>query len=342
MAIREALRLDPERPSYYNILGHLYIRQKAWKKALVAAEDGLRLDPEDVNCLNLRALALVELGQREDAQASLDEALSQEPDNAMTHANQGWALLHEGKHKQAMHHFREALRINPMLDWAREGIVEAMKARNPIYRVILRYFLWMGRLTTTEQWGVTAASSGVQRGLRVLARKFLLLYVIVLPLSLLYFVFAFLTWTARPLFALVLRLDPFGRLALPEEEVTASNWVGACLLTSALGVLLAVVSGIGTMVGPFPVLSPAFLILALVGLVMMMPVAGVFRCPKGKRRVVLAVLTGGLALLGLGSFLFALVGAEWGLAVAGILMIPFWTGWIIYSWIANLLIMLRS
>ena len=40
-----------------------------------------------------------------------------------------WALIEQGEHEQAMEHFREALRLNPQLDWARQGIVEAMKAR---------------------------------------------------------------------------------------------------------------------------------------------------------------------------------------------------------------------
>ena len=32
------------------------------------------------------------------------------------------------------------------LDWARVGMIEALKARNPVYRLLLLYFLWMSRL----------------------------------------------------------------------------------------------------------------------------------------------------------------------------------------------------
>ena len=90
-------------------------------------------------------MALVQLGRKDEAQQTLGSALANDPENALTHANQGWALLHRGDHAKALEHFREALRIDPELDWARAGIVEALKARHLIYRVMLRFFLWMGR-----------------------------------------------------------------------------------------------------------------------------------------------------------------------------------------------------
>src|SRR3712207_7475219 len=54
------------------------------------------------------------------------------------HANRGWQEAHRGNYEQAMAHFREALRIDASLEWAREGVVEVLKARNPVYRVMLR------------------------------------------------------------------------------------------------------------------------------------------------------------------------------------------------------------
>ena len=40
----------------------------------------------------------------------------------------------------------------PTMDWARVGIIEAMKARNGLYRLILRYSMWAGSLSTRAQW----------------------------------------------------------------------------------------------------------------------------------------------------------------------------------------------
>ncbi len=331
-AVREAIRLDPENAQYHAVVGRIHVRKKAWKKALAAAEEGLRFDPENVQCINLRGLALVNLGRKDEAGQSIAAALARDPENALTHANQGWALLHRGDHEPALTHFREALRLNPMLDWARDGIVEALKARNPIYRLMLRYFLWMSRLTTEEQWGFVAITSGVRRALRVIARQVPILYIIVLPLFLLYFLFAVLTWTARPLFALLLRFDRFGRLALSREEIIASNWVGACLLTSVASLVLGLVLGLMYQ-------NAAFLVLALVALAMIVPISGIFRCRPGAGRVFLIVYTILLGLVGFAAFVLSLIGS-WGIAAAGVLAIVFLAGWISYSWIANLVITL--
>src|SRR5206468_3894993 len=119
-----------------------------------AAEQGLQLDPEHVGCANLRAMAMVKLGRKAEAGATIDAALAKNPDNALTHANQGWTLLEKGDAKKALEHFCEALRLDPENAWARHGIVEALKARNLIYAVMLKYFLWMSKLSRQAQWAI--------------------------------------------------------------------------------------------------------------------------------------------------------------------------------------------
>ena len=129
-AIEEAIRLDPFDADYFAILGSIELRHSRWREALAAADQGLAIDPEHQLLTNLRAQALVKLGDRAAAAATIGEALARRPDDPYTHANQGWALLHAGQPHQALEHFREALRLNPELEWARIGIVEALKARN--------------------------------------------------------------------------------------------------------------------------------------------------------------------------------------------------------------------
>src|SRR5262249_17996730 len=197
-------------------------------------EGGLALDPEHVGCTNLRAMALVKLGRNAEAGAALADTLANDPENAFSHANQGWALLHQGQPRQALEHFREALRLEPGLEFARAGILEAIKARNPVYGLMLRYFLWMGRLRRGAHWAV------------ILGLYFVFNCVLgnmadanpawrpwVMPLQVAYIAFVVLTWIAEPLFNLLLRLDRFGRHALTREEIVATNWVGG-LLTPAL------------------------------------------------------------------------------------------------------------
>ena len=49
---------------------------------------------------------------------------------------------------------REALRIAPENEYARHGLVEALKARHLVYRMMLAYFLWMARLSSKARWAV--------------------------------------------------------------------------------------------------------------------------------------------------------------------------------------------
>ncbi|MBN1261312.1 MAG: tetratricopeptide repeat protein [Anaerolineae bacterium] len=325
-AIHEALRLNPEHPGYYATLANIYIHQKAWRKARSAAETGLRYDPEHVPCLNLRAMALVNLGRAAEAGQTLASALNQDPENPLTHANQGWACLHRGDSQAALSHFREALRLNPLSGWARAGIVEALKARNPIYKGLLRYFLWLSRLTEEERAGLAGIVYGVRVTLNTLTGACLLLRLLLLPLELLYDLFIALTWVARPLFALLLRFDRFGRQTLPREEIVASNWMAACLWVAGsaaiAGLLLSEI---------------AFLVLVLAAIDMLIPVAGVFMLPRGKRRLVAALYVGVLAGCGLLAFLFVLPHTVW----ASILAIVFGGllvfGRIWYPWVILLL-----
>src|SRR5262249_51238586 len=146
-AILEAIRLDPYQAAYFGILASLEMQRSRWREALAAADQGLAIDPEHTLCTNLRAQALVKLGDRAAAAATMGEALARRPDDAYTHANQGWAMLHAGQPQQALEHFREALRLDPGMEWARAGVVEALQARNFVYRWMLAWFLWMSRLT---------------------------------------------------------------------------------------------------------------------------------------------------------------------------------------------------
>src|SRR5579871_5018208 len=138
-AISEALRLDAADPGYFALLSAIQFSERRWPAALDAAERGLRLDSEHTGCTNLRAMALVKLGRKSEAGLTIDAALARNPDNSLTHANQGWTFLEKGDPKKALEHFREALRLDPENAWARHGIIEALKARNFVYAVMLKY-----------------------------------------------------------------------------------------------------------------------------------------------------------------------------------------------------------
>lgn len=328
-AIEEAIRLDPENPDYRFLLSAIHLDERRWEEALRVAEDGLALDAEHAGCTNLRAMALVKLGRTREAGATIDAALARDPENATTHANRGWTLLEQGNANEALGHFREALRLDAQNEWARMGIVEALKARNPVYAVMLRYFLWMSRLSRQAQWGVIIGGYIANRMLTRAAAANPDLAPWLLPFRVLYVGFVLMTWTAEPLFNLLLRMNSFGRLALSREQVVESNWIGAVMLLALLSLGACIVWGFD---------SP-FLVSAMVFGFLIIPLAGTLKTSLGWPRAAMWTYTGVLGTLGLASVFTALAAADgdanwafFGVFLLGVIAAP---------WVANYMITRR-
>ncbi len=236
-AIAEAIRINPGDASYFSLLSSIEYARRNWPAALEAAEQALALSPEHVRAANLRAMALVQLGRKEEAMQTVDYALRRAPEDALSHANQGWNCLHRNDPRQAQEHFREALRLDPSLDYARQGMLEALKARNPVYRAMLAYFLWIGRLSRKLQWLFIIVVYFTVRFAFGLASTQPRLRWVLWPLLVLFYAFIYLSWTSMPMFNLLLRLDRFGRHVLSREQRIASNWfalpLGLALLSLA-------------------------------------------------------------------------------------------------------------
>lgn len=288
-AIGQTLELSPEDADYWGVLASIELSQRRWIDAKEAAERGLESDPEHEMCLNIRAVALTNLGDREAAGVSIDASLSRNPENPVTHANLGWTRLHERRPREAMEHFREALRLDPDNEWARAGIVEAMKARNFIYRVFLSYFLFMNRLSSRSQWlilvggyvGVRLLSSASQSNPK-LAPFFW-------PLIVAYMVFALGTVVSVPLFNLLLFTSRFGRHALNRSQRVGAIVFGASLLPAILFLIMWAIAPT-----PAPFLGSA----SLVAGAWIIPVALATLVRRGVPSMVMAALAAVLGLVG--------------------------------------------
>jgi tetratricopeptide (TPR) repeat protein len=267
---REAVRLDPADADNYARLAITLYNQSKWQPALDAAEQGLAHDAEHGGCANLRTMALTKLGRRREALQNVDQSLARDPDDAFAHSNKGWALLHQGQPRPALEHFREALRLDPTFEYARQGMVEALKAHNPLYRWMLAYFLWMSRLSDRARWGVILGGYFGARILRNAAEANPSLAPWITPVLILYGVFVFLTWFSMPLFNLLLRLNRYGRHALSRDQRTAANWFGACVLVSLASLAAWFIYG-----------HEALLLGALLPLGLALPLVVLFHCDRG-------------------------------------------------------------
>lgn len=285
-AVSEAIRIDPCDSRQFALLAAIELDRSRWKDSLAAADQGLEFNPESVDCTNLRAMALVKLGRREEAGQSIASVLINEPDNADTHANLGWTLLHAGDPKKAAEHFREALRLDPNSEWARHGIIEAMKARNPIYRYMLAFFLRMGRLSPRVQIAMVLGLLFGNQLLQSVCRSVPLLAPLATPFTIGYVLFVWMSWTSSSLFNLVLCLDRFGRLVLNQSEKLCAGLVGLCIVaTLAIGLTGEVrYSGQG---------FSGLWISAALFLGLTIPVSSIFNA-VGKRQLMMIAYTCGL------------------------------------------------
>lgn len=160
----KAIRLNAAQASDFALLARCYFSQKLWRQALCAANQGLLIDSQNVECLNYRALGLSQLGRGKEARASARSAIVLSPENPTAYATCGWVMLVYGDSPQkAWEYFTQALQLDPNFEWARLGIVQALKAKNPIYCLMLRYFLWCSRLNNTRRWvfALVFASAGL-------------------------------------------------------------------------------------------------------------------------------------------------------------------------------------
>lgn len=285
-AILEAIRCNPYDADYFAVLSSLHLRASRWRQALEAADQGLAIEPEHALCTNLRAQALVQLGDRPAAAATMGQALARRPDDPYAHANQGWALLHQGDPHKAMEHFREALRLEPGMEWARAGIVEAMKARNFLYRWMLAYFLWMARLQPGVRWALVIGALLANQFIGRIAQQSPLLGVVLLPVLLAYFAFVLMSWLADSLYNLLLRIDRFGRYALSDDQVRGANVLAACLAA----IVACLAAALVTWREP---LFYATLLLTILSL----PASAIYNCQPGWPRRAMGAIT--LALLAL-------------------------------------------
>lgn len=305
-AINKAIHLDPWDADHFSLLAQIKYQQKKWQAALDAAENGLEIEAEHLGCANLRAMALNRLGRGEEAGRVLEDALAQDPENAFTHANQGWTALQRGDVKKALEHFREALRLDPTNDLARLGMVEALKARYFVYRLMLKYHFFMSRLSGRNQWWALI-------GLLIVSRIIPFLFI---P----YLIFVFLSWTSDPLSNLLLRLNRYGRLLLTKEEIVASNFVGGLILTAVVSGVIAIMT-----------LNTTATIAAAGCAMLIIPVAGSFSIEKPKPRRAMFIYTGVMGFLLVAGILLSLIGSELYLFLS-----PFFVlGFMAFSWIAN-------
>ncbi len=235
--IDKAIIIEPTNPDYHAYKASLFLQTKDYEDALNSANIGLQIDAENITSLNARSSALVGLGRRQEAFETIDKSLATDPNNPDTHANLGWGLLHHGKSDDALMHFQTALKVDPMSEYAKAGMLEAMKSKFPVYRYFLQFMLWLGKMKGKNQWIFIIGSYIALRLLGNLADNNETLKPYLVPIIALIVIFFISTWVFSPLMNLYLMTNKFGRYTLSEQQKNTSTFVGVALLISLISLV---------------------------------------------------------------------------------------------------------
>lgn len=230
--LNRAIVLNPWHAEYYGLMSFVLLGERQFNTALEKANEGLALEADNLTCLNARSMALNKLKKTDEAIATMQDALAQDPDSGFTHNTIGWNLLERGRHKEAATHFREALRINPVMQNAQSGLKEALKSKIPPYKWLLQYSFWVnnqGKRLKVAMPIILFVGFRLLIGLLGQSSSTEVLGGVVAGI---YLVFVIGSWTMNSIANFFLLFHPDGKYALTNTE----KW-------SAIGVVSAMVGG---------------------------------------------------------------------------------------------------
>ncbi len=223
-AIIEAIRIHPDEAYLFARASQIYQNQKKHQKALEMADLGLECEPEHDECLINRGAALLDLNRLQEAEEATRQALRVDPESHTAHLNYGTIQLRLFNHAEAFKHYREALRLSPSSEPARLGVIESLKAKNPLYHGLLRFSVFCRSLPPP----LVVCS----------------LLLLIVPATRIIIVAIFGAYAvANYLFELALHLDPVGRDFVGDkkgEALKGLKEVRVPLLMVGLGLTLAI------------------------------------------------------------------------------------------------------
>jgi tetratricopeptide (TPR) repeat protein len=236
--LNSALAFDPLKTQAYGLVASIYFQEADFEKSLEAADTGLRIDPHDELCLNYRSMALLKLNRKEEHLNADHQALKSNPMNPLTHASVGYSALQKGETDKAKAHFREALRIDPTNEYARQGMLQAIKATNLFYRLFLKYAFWMQGLKPQVRWAVIIIGYLMIQFLNRSSANLGAFAPVAEVIVAIYIIFAISTWIIEPVSDIFLRFHPFGKYVLSDEEKEVANICAGLLTIAVVGAIM--------------------------------------------------------------------------------------------------------
>lgn len=216
VAIDEALEIDPFNSNYLWLLALIHNGNEEFEQAKEVLDRALEHDPNHAS-LSLRAYVLNKLGKKDESDQANEEALALSPEDAWGHTFRGWALVERKDYKDALVHFREALRIDPTISWAREGLILTTPSQHWIFRLHLKMKNKMVGLFAFIWFAYNFYLSSNAKSTAPI--ELLLIYFSWLGLVL-FLLLLFLpdSVISGPIMKFMVQLEPDGRFILSEQE----------------------------------------------------------------------------------------------------------------------------
>jgi tetratricopeptide (TPR) repeat protein len=280
-----AIAVDPEDVYSWNAKTLALCGLSRWKEAEETARKALELDPDDESASNLMAHVLRLQNKLEESEQESRRRLARDPDNAFSFANAGWAALQRRQVKEAEDLFKEALRLQPDLKFAKDGLKESYRARSGFYRLFLRWAFFMQRFNEKYQMLIIIGlifGFRIVRALAAAVHPLLALLVVIV-----YYMFLFGTWLSSGIANFLILKDPVARLSLDRSEKAEGIAIGVLFL----GGLLAVAVGAATGMLPVAVAGGTMMIAAI-------PASMVFTNGSVKGRLVFGACMAAVLILG--------------------------------------------
>lgn len=215
--VRRGLQVAPYLPQMHRQQGAVLIAQDRSAEALEPLARARSLNPLDSHTVALISAALFNERRFAEAEAEVAESLRLDPDNPDAHRIHGLLLLRRGGGRPAVDAHRTALRLDPGEASYREGLATAMKSRNPLYGLLLRFGDWQAGLPGWARWLVLLSPYFASRALRPHQDELWAQLVLVVVVGL-----VVLSWALEPVMNTVLLSSSFGRALVPRSVKLAT------------------------------------------------------------------------------------------------------------------------
>lgn len=280
-----ALALDPEHVYSWCSKCVAHIGLSSWKEAERSARSALELDPDDETASNLLSHSLRMQNRLDESEEESNRRLARNPENAFSFSTSGWTALQRGDINGAEEKFREALRIDPEMEYAREGLKESYRARSAFFRVFMRWTFFIQRFSEKHQTLLIISlliAFKIARTVAAAIHPLLLVLVIFV-----YYIFVFGSWISSGLANFFLLRDPVARLSLDRAEKAQGIATGILFL-----------GGIAMMLPGFVLDIPLLSLAGATFLAMVLPSTMSFNNPSKKGTLVFSAITLAIAACG--------------------------------------------